>query len=516
VRPVEVTDVASQTKTESSGPELELSGIVKRFGAVTALDRVDLDLRRGEVHALLGENGAGKTTLMNVACGIIRADGGTIKVRGEAIRVASPRDAFQHGIGIVHQNHRLIAGLTVAQNLHIGWKETPAVVSASTLQQRTRELSERFQLDVDPSARISKLSVGEHQRVAILRTLARGARVLVLDEPTAVLTPQETENLFGIVRTMAAEGHTVVFISHKLAEVMEIADRISVLRAGRRLATLPKAESDFKSLARLMVGHDVVFSPQRDLGPAGEPVLTVDDVTLASHGEPGSEVRVSLSVRGGEILGVAGVSGNGQSELAEIITGMRRSEAGVVKVAGREVFSPSDFMREGVGHVPEDQRVGMIFDQSIETSAVIKETTTGTRLRKGPLLLRSKVRAFASQLLEAAQLGHINSARRVATLSGGQTQRVLVHREMVAGRQVLVVVHPTRGLDVAATAYVRETLLAACRTGVAIVLISEDLDEVLMLSDRIVVLYEGQIAGEVARAEFDRERIGLLMSGAAA
>lgn len=493
----------------------EMAGFVKRFGGVVALDGANLQLSPGEVHALLGENGAGKTTLMNIAVGILSADAGRMIVGGEPVQIDSPREAFRLGLGMVHQQFRLVRNFSVAENVHLGWERTPGLVSRRTLERRTAELSERYGLAVKPTARIWQLSLGEMQRVAILRALVRGAKILILDEPTSVLTPQESATLFQIIRSMVADGRTVVFISHKLDEVMEIADRVTVLRAGQNVATLPKVECSPAVLARLMVGRELHKSGSGDSVVSGAPVLVATGIEAAD--ERGLRILqgVGLSVRAGEILGVAGVSGNGQSGLAEVVTGMRRPDDGRIEIAGHDLTGAGarEYTRAGVGHIPEDLRVGLAFDESVEMNSAMKAIDEPP-IARGPFIRYSQVRSFAEQVLDAAGLPLVDATRHASTLSGGQAQRLVVQRELRAGRRVLVAVHPTRGMDVSATLALRDELLRARAEGVAVLLISEDLDEVLDLSDRIVVMYEGQIVGEQDRSEFDRERIGLLMGGA--
>ncbi|MBS1886200.1 MAG: ABC transporter ATP-binding protein [Actinobacteria bacterium] len=505
---------AAPTPLGGSEPALEMRGIVKRFGDYTALDRVDFELAQGEVHALLGENGAGKTTLMNVATGIIDADAGTIAVGGREARIRSPRDATRLGIGMVHQHFRLVRNFTVAENVHLGLGGVGRLVSRRELERRTAEWSERFGFDVDPSARVAELSVGQLQRVAIMRALVRGANILVLDEPTAVLTPQAASQLFSIIRGMVAEGRTVVFISHKLDEVIEIADRISVLRGGARIATLPKEECTTVSLARLMVGHEMKEVRPRPREHQGDPLLVAQGLRTGEADRRGALKDVDVAVLGGEILGVAGVSGNGQAELAQVLTGMLKPAAGTVRVGDRELGGAGAraFGKAGVGHVPEDLRIGLSLEQTIEMNAVMK-VVEQPPVRRGPFLVRSAIRPYARELLERGGLAALEVTRRAGTLSGGQAQRLVIQRELRAGNRALVAVHPSRGLDVAATQAVHEALLDARSHGAGVLLVSEDLDELFELSDRIAVMYEGRIAATLERAAFDREQVGLLMGG---
>lgn len=498
----------------AQAPALEVSGIVKRFGSMAALDDVSLTVNAGEVHALLGENGAGKTTLMNVASGILRADRGTIRIAGE-VAVSSPRDAAHRGLGMVHQSFRLVESFTVAENIHLGWEDAPAICSSTTLERRTAELAGRFGMPVDPGAPVWQLSVGEKQRVAILRALARGARTLVLDEPTSVLTPHETELLFVNLRAMVAQGRTVVFISHKLREVLEIADRISVLRAGRHVATIARSEADVRSLVELMVGREIAAGSVLRRGEAGRPILVA--AALAADGDRGLPALngADLEVASREVVGVASVSGNGAWELAEVLTGMRPLTGGTLAVDGRELMGrpTRDFLRSGIGHIPESHAVGLALGETVEVNAAMKAINDAP-IRRGPFVDRSAIRSLAAELLAKAKLqDRIGPERRAVTLSGGQAQRLIVQRELRAARSLLVAAYPTRGLDVAATDAVQRALIGARDAGVAVLLISEDLDELFRVSDRIVVMYEGRIAGRFARDAFDRERIGYLMTG---
>jgi ABC-type uncharacterized transport system ATPase subunit len=498
---------------------LSLRGIVKSFGDFPALAGVDFEVARGEVHALLGENGAGKTTLMNVVGGIIAADSGELAVDGEPVTLHSPRDAFDRGIGIVHQHFRLIEKLTVAESIHLGWDATPLRVSHGLLRRRTAALAEQFALDVEPSAQIWQLATGERQRVAILRALARGARTLILDEPTATLSPVETAELLAAIHRIRAAGHTVVFISHKLVEVLEIADRITVLRGGKTVAAaLPKAECDEDLLARLMIGHGVeqVRRGARSRAAGGHAVVTLHGVCADDDfGRPALH-DVDLAVNRGEIVGVAGVAGNGQRELAEVILRLRPATAGTLRVEDRDLTAepPLEAVRMGVGYIPEDLGIGLALAAPVEANAAMKASHDAP-LRRGPWLRRRGVRALAADLLREAGLTDVVPTREAGTLSGGQAQRLIAHRELLAARSALVAVHPTRGLDVGAAGRVHELLLKARSDGIAVLLVSEDLDEIMHLSDRVVVLYEGRVMGTFDHAEASRDEIGALMGGGA-
>jgi simple sugar transport system ATP-binding protein len=497
---------------------LGLTGVVKHFGAFRALGGVDFETRPGEVHALLGENGAGKTTLMNVVGGIIPADSGEITVGGERVTFSSPRDAFDRGIGIVHQHFRLIDKFSVAENVHVGWQKTSMIVSAARLERDTAALAKSFGLAVDPAARMWQLSSGERQRVAILRALSRGAEILILDEPTATLTPSESEQLFEAIDRIRAAGRTVIFISHKLNEVIEIADRITVLRRGRNVASgMAKDDCDRDMLARLMVGRGVEEVRVNGSCPGSSPAVAMSLDAVCADDDFGRRALhdVTLELRKGEIVGVAGVSGNGQRELAEVIVGLRPATAGRIEVDGTDLTgaAPIEAVRAGVGYIPEELGHGLALEASVEVNAAVKASHERP-LRRGPWLMRGGVRAFSAGLLDRAGLSNVASTRPASTLSGGEAQRLIAHREMHAARAGLVAVHPTRGLDVAAAAGVHKLLVEARAQGIAVLMISEDLDEVLQLSDRVVVLYEGRVMGSFARAEVSRDRVGALMGGA--
>lgn len=493
-------------------------GVAKSFDGVVALDAADLDLRWGEVHALLGENGAGKTTLSNILAGIYRADAGTVVMDGVEHEFRTPAQAIEAGVGMVHQHFKLVAPMTVAENIHLGWHDAPALITTRELVRRTRELGAEIGMRVDPAARVYQLSVGEQQRVEILRVLARGARLLILDEPTAVLTAAEADDLFSVMRRLTASGRTVVFISHKLNEVLEVADRITVLRAGRTVATLPREGATVRELARLMTGQEQILSVEhRDT--AGRPVvIELSDVT--ARGSRGLRVLhgVSLAVRAGEVLGLAGVSGNGQTELAEVITGLSRVEGGRVAVAQRDLTNagPRAYARAGVGHIPEDRvGVGLIASAPVRDNAVLRHYRTSELSGRFSLRRRAIV-TFARRLVDRARVQTPSVMSPISILSGGNQQRLTAHREALVATTALVAVHPTRGLDVHATQEVQTALLERRDQGCAVVLISDDLDEVLLLADRIAVMYEGRIIGEFDRRHADREHIGLLMGGHAA
>jgi simple sugar transport system ATP-binding protein len=496
-----------------------LRGITKRFPGVVANDSVDFEAASGEVHALLGENGAGKSTLSNILTGLYRPDEGEIVLHGTPVSFNSPRDALDAGICMVHQHFRLVAPFTVAENVILGdhrGEGRKFVVHPRAVERRVAELGVRYRIAVDPRARIWQLSLGEQQRVEILKALYREARVLILDEPTAVLTPQEAESLFETLRVMADEGRTIVFISHKLHEVKTVSDRVTVLRAGKTVATVRTADATRQSLAELMVGHEIAAS-QRAVGTPelGEPVLEVNDLWAAGDRGAESLRGVSLRVRSGEIFAIAGVAGNGQRELAETVTGMRRATRGTIAVAG-DLLRGGDAreaIRAGIAHVPEDRlHTGVAPSLSIASNVVLK-SYRGAEHTRGPLLRLGSIREHAKRLIRRYDVRGGGPDLPARQLSGGNLQKVVLAREFEGEPRVLVVASPTRGLDVAAIETVHGYLRGAAADGVGILLISEDLDEIRSLAGRVAVMYEGEIVGEVDPETATVAEIGLLMAG---
>jgi ABC-type uncharacterized transport system ATPase subunit len=504
-----------QSQAEPGRHLVEMRDIWKLFPGVVANKGVDLEFRAGEVHALLGENGAGKTTLMNILSGLYRPDSGVVLLDGSEVEFRSPAQAISAGIGMVHQHFCLVDKLSVAANLHLGWSETPRLVSPAKLMVRTQEICARFGMDVDPEAKIWQLSVGEQQRVEIVRVLARGARVLILDEPTAVLTPGEADELFQHVRLLAAEGRVIVFISHKLDEVLAVSDRITVLRGGCNVETCPTSQCDHRMLARLMVGEEIVSQVRRKTMSEEGTVLELRNASVLNDRGLLALKDVSLSIQSGEILGVAGVAGNGQGELAEVTAGLRRLECGTIRLDGRDITgkSPRTFAGLGIGHIPEDRiATGLVPDCSVADNVVLREYSKPPITKRFKLDRREVVR-IAKEIVREAGVRVPGIQVAVGTLSGGNQQRLLARREIRLGSRLLVAVHPTRGLDVAATDAVRYKLMEHRNNGGAILLISEDLDEILALSDRTVVMYEGRIVQQFGGKVPERERIGLAMGG---
>jgi ABC-type uncharacterized transport system ATPase subunit len=496
---------------------VEARGIVKTFPGVLANDHVGFDLRRGEVHALLGENGAGKSTLMNILAGLYRPDAGEIAVEGSPVSFSSPRDAIAAGLGMVHQHFTLVPSQTVTENILLGLDRPRFLLHERQSEAEVAALAERFGMRVDPRARIWQLSVGEQQRVEILKMLYRGARILIMDEPTAVLAPQEADDLFATLRSMTGEGRSVVFISHKLGEVLAIADRVTVMRRGVVTAAgLPTAGATKADLARLMVGRSVLETLDRTPFEPGRVVLAVAGVSaINDRGLPALR-DVSLDVRAGEIVGIAAVAGNGQSELAEVITGLRPCE-GSVSVVGEEVANESAgrVIAQGVAHIPEDRAtVGSAPNLSLTDNLIMKRYRDAP-VARGWLMDEATARTIATNLKESYSISAPSIDTQARLLSGGNLQRLILAREIETKPGLLIAVQPTRGLDVGAIESVHRLLLSLRQNGTAILLISEELDEILALSDRIDVLYEGQVVGTFPAADADIGRIGLLMTGGA-
>ncbi|SMH53608.1 nucleoside ABC transporter ATP-binding protein [Mesorhizobium australicum] len=501
-------------------PIVLLKGIAKYFPGVVANQDVDLDVMPGEIHALLGENGAGKSTLMNILTGIYQPDAGEIIIDGYARTFASPMDAIAAGIGMVHQHFKLVKAFTVAENIHLGWEKTPRRITSQELERRTAELGRALNLEVRPGAHVGDLSTGEQQRVEILRVLARNARVLILDEPTAVLTPAEAGELFKALKEFVARGNAVVFISHKLDEVLEISDRITVLRGGRKVTTERTADCDEKMLAKLMVGREIVLSDLRGRAPgaapvSSEPVLSLRDVTAFDG--LGNRVlgNVSLDVHAGEILGIAGVAGNGQKELCQVLTGMRQLASGQVLVGGEDFSAAGagDFAAFGVGHIPEDRlHSGLAPALSVTDNAVIREYGKPP-VSNGGFYRPGAATALARSIADAASVQVPDFSMPVRNLSGGNQQRLVARREMRIASKVLIAAYPSRGLDVGAINTMMRYFVELRDAGVGVLLVSEELEELLNLSDRIAVMFHGEVMGVVKTAETNIEAIGLMMGG---
>jgi len=486
---------------------------MKRFPGVLANDCVDFEARPGEIHALLGENGAGKTTLMKILYGIYQPDEGDILIRGSQVSIQSPREAIELGIGMVHQHFMLVPTHTVSENIVLGLRGK-FFFPEQAARQRIKEFSDKYNLIVDPEARIWQLSAGEQQRVEIIKALYRGAQILILDEPTSMLTPGEVEDLFVIVRRMADEGNTIIFITHKLDEVMAVSDRVTVLRQGRVEATLKTTDTNKRDLARLMVGREVLFRIEKEGVQAGDEVLRIEDVhALNDKGLPAIK-GVSLAVAQGEIVGIAGVAGNGQRELVETLVGLRPIEGGRILVKGQEVtgWPPRAMIEQGVYYVPGERLTGLVPEMSVAENFILK-TYRDQRFGNGPFLDAQEIDKHAEELI--SEYGVITPSRDtpLKLLSGGNIQRVMLARETSGEPALLIAAHPTSGLDVGAIEYIWQLLLAERERGAAVLLVSEDLDEVFTLSDRIAVMFEGEFMGVVSANDADLEEIGLMMAG---
>ncbi|MBA2643000.1 MAG: ABC transporter ATP-binding protein [Actinobacteria bacterium] len=500
----------------TEAPILELRGITKQFPGVLANDHIDFDLRRGEVHALLGENGAGKSTLMNILYGLYHPDLGEIRIHGVPVRMSSPREAIASGIGMVHQHFMLIPVMTVAENvvLAVEPRRDGILLDYREAGRRVQDLATSFGFAIDPDARIQDITVGQQQRVEILKALYRRADILILDEPTAVLTPQEAVELFGILQTLKSEGKSIIFISHKLNEVLEIADRITVLRRGKRIETLPAAGATEESLAKLMVGREVLLRVEKGDSQPTESFLRVEDLHVRD--ERGIEkVRgVSFDVRGGEIVAIAGVDGNGQTELIDAITGLRRPESGQVVVEGKDVTTRNarHHFEIGVGHIPEDrQRRGLVLDFSIAENIGLHDFRKSPASRLGWLSPRRLIER-ARRLIKEFDVRGGGPRTPGAALSGGNQQKVILAREIDRDPRVLIAAQPTRGLDVGAIEFVHRRLVEERDEGRAVLLVSLELEEVLSLADRILVMYEGAIVGEFPPSATEEE-LGVAMTG---
>jgi general nucleoside transport system ATP-binding protein len=507
--------MTSTTEAKNRTPVLTMRGITKRFPGVLANDHVDLDLHRSEVLALLGENGAGKSTLMNVLVGLYRPDEGEITVRGETVDIQSPRDAADLGIGMVHQNFMLIPKMTVAENIVLGLQDLPFRPDMDAIADRITTLSEHYNLEVDPSAYVWQLGVGEQQRVEILKLIYRDVDILILDEPTAVLTPQEAEELGHVLAVMQREGKSIIFITHKMEEVMAFSDRVCVLRDGKVEAVKRTANTDPQELARLMVGREVLFRLDKHDKKAGDVALRLQNVHADSDKGLPALRGVSLAVRQGEILGIAGVAGNGQQELAEVVTGLRSTTGGAILINAedRTACSPLEIIKSGVSHIPADRMgMGAVGEMAVSDNIAMKGYRTPPLGIRG-LLRRQKILDFARSMIEVFNIATPTPLTRVKFLSGGNIQKTILAREIDACTGLLVAVYPSRGLDVGATEAVRGRLLEQRDAGKAVLLISEDLEELMSIADRIAVMFEGRVIGVLPAEQADRETLGLMMAG---
>jgi simple sugar transport system ATP-binding protein len=500
----------------AEAPLLELRAITKQFPGVLANDDVNFDLRRGEVHALLGENGAGKSTLMNILYGLYTPDRGEILLDGKHIDLGSTKAAIEHGIGMVHQHFMLIPVMTVAENIVLATepRHLGVLLDYDSARKRVRELSERYGLAVDPDARIDRISVGQQQRVEILKALYRGAEILILDEPTAVLTPQEAQELFEIIRSLKSQGKSIIFISHKLNEVLDIADRITTLRRGVVVDTIPAVGATEEGLARMMVGREVLLRVDKHASTPGAPLLQVEDLSVIDDRGLEAVRDVNLEVRAGEIVGLAGVDANGQSELIDAIAGLRNPASGRVVVDGRDLThaNAKEALEAGVGHIPEDRhRRGLVLPFSLTENIALHGYRTPPNSRNGFLNLGAMVDR-ANRLLQEFDVRGGQPSTPAGALSGGNQQKVVLAREIDGDPKVLIAAQPTRGLDVGAIEFVHRRLVEQRDAGRAVLLVSLELEEILSLSDRILVIYEGRIVGEFPPTATEEE-LGFAMTG---
>jgi ABC-type uncharacterized transport system ATPase subunit len=497
--------------------KLELAGITKRFGALVANDGIDLTVEPGEIHCLLGENGAGKSTLMNVLFGLLHADSGEIRVDGEPVRFADPGDAIARGIGMVHQHFMLVPVFSVAENVVLGFEPTRRLgfLDRKAARNEIRRLSSEFALEVDPDAIVEELPVGLQQRVEILKALLREASLLILDEPTAVLTPQEIDGLFTIMRSLAESGRSILFITHKLKEVLAVADRITVVRQGRVVGTTTPAESSEAELATMMVGRNVDLVVRKDEAKPGDDVLELTGLTVGDDRGMTTVDHVDLAVRAGEIVALAGVQGNGQTELAEALLGLRPVRSGTIRLDGSDItgVTPRQALRAGIAYIPEDRQLdGLVLDMSIADNLVLDLHTVAPYARYGARNLDA-VRESGEQKLSDFDIRATSVETPVGTLSGGNQQKVVAARELSRPIRLLVAAQPTRGLDVGSIEYVHRRIIEERDTGVAVLLISSELDEILALADRVAVMFRGALVG-VVPSSAGREQIGLMMAGA--
>jgi len=497
---------------------LSMRGISKAFPGVQANDQIDFDLERGEIHALLGENGAGKTTLMNILYGLYRADAGQIYLNGQEVHIATPSDAIAHGIGMVHQHFMLVPVFTVTENIMLGVESTRYGFFLNREQggQRIRDISEEYGLEVDPEAYIKDIPVGIQQRVEIIKALYRQADILILDEPTSVLTPQEAEELFEIMRSLSAQGKSIIFITHKLKEVFAVADRITVLRDGRVVGTTTPDKATEAMLAEMMVGREVILTVEKEDPKVGEVVLEVEDLWVEDDRGLPVVNGVSFQVKGGEILGIAGVQGNGQTELVEALTGLRSPARGRVRILGADTThaSPREILEKGVGHIPEDRhKHGMVLSYPIADNLVLS-TYYQAPFAHGIVIDGKAIDENGRKLIAEFDIRTPSEYASAGTLSGGNQQKLIVAREFSRPIKLLISAQPTRGLDVGSIEFIHQKLIERRDAGTAVLLVSVELDEVMALSDRIAVIYEGQIVETVLAAEATREGLGLLMAGA--
>lgn len=499
---------------------VEMQNIRKYFesSATLACDDVSFTVSKGEIHALVGENGAGKTTLMSILYGLVAPDSGHIRIHEQDAAIHHPNDAIRVGVGMVHQHFKLVPSFTIAQNIMLGIEPSQAgFINGKAEADAVRKLSESFGLPVDPNLRIQDVSVGTQQRVEILKALQRNAQVLILDEPTAVLTPQEVHELYNVIRDLARSGRTIILITHKLLEVKDVADRVSIMRRGRMIGTHQVADVSIRDMANMMVGREVILQVEKKAAQPGELVLKIENALVAGSGGVPAVFGVSLEVRAGEILGIAGVSGNGQTELIEAVAGLRPLDGGKITLLNMDISSDSvrDRRSRGLAHIPEDRLV-----MGLNLSTTLDENVVVTHYHQAPFSQRSvlqfePMRRFAQRIVDAFQVKSARVGEEIRTLSGGNLQKVVLGRELEGHPRFIIANQPTRGLDVGSIEFVHKTLIEQRDAGAAILLVSVELDEIFSLADRIAVMFEGRIMGVLNRADATEENIGLLMAGSA-
>ncbi len=510
--------MSHQSHMDPNTMVIEMRDIVKKFGDFTANDHINLTLHKGEVHAILGENGAGKSTLMNVLCGLYHPTSGQIFVDGKEVHMNGPRDAIDLGIGMVHQHFMLIQPFTVTDNIILGIEPTKAgvVVDEKLARQKVLELSERYGMKVDPDAKIEDISVGMQQRVEILKVLYRGSNVLILDEPTASLTPQEIDELMQIIDNLTKDGKSVILITHKLKEIKACSDTCTVIRQGKYIKTVNVADVNENEMAAMMVGRDVNFKVEKkDITP-GEVVLDIKDLHAKDYRDVEILRGLNLNVRKGEIVGLCGVDGNGQTELVEVLTGLRKAESGSITMLGKDAFNlnPHAAFEAGISSIPADrQKHGLVLDFSIEDNLIVQHYKEAPFSKKG-ILKRDAIRKNATELMEKFDVRPRGAeAKPAGNLSGGNQQKVIIAREVTNDKELLIAFNPTRGLDVGAIEFVHKYLVEQRNKGRAVLLVSFELDEIMSLSDRIEVIFDGEITGSVPGAQADEKELGFMMAG---
>ncbi|AST07475.1 heme ABC transporter ATP-binding protein [Anoxybacillus flavithermus] len=495
---------------------IEMLNIRKVFGNFVANDNITLQLKKGEIHALLGENGAGKSTLMNVLFGLYQPDGGEIRVKGKKVNIANPNVANDLGIGMVHQHFMLVDTFTVTENIILGSEPTKGgQIDIEKAEQEVRELSERYGLAVDPKAKIADISVGMQQRVEILKTLYRGADILIFDEPTAVLTPQEIQELIQIMKALVREGKSIILITHKLKEIMEVCDRVTVIRRGKGIGTLNVSETNPNELASLMVGREVHFKTEKQPPKVGKPVLEIEDLVVKDSRGITAVDHLHLTVHAGEIVGIAGVDGNGQTELIEAITGLIKSESGSIRLNGKEIrnLTPRQITETGVGHIPQDRhKHGLVLDFPIGENMVLQTYYKEPYSKRGILNFKA-IYDKARQLIQEFDVRTPDEYTKARALSGGNQQKAIIGREVDRDPDLLIAAQPTRGLDVGAIEFIHKRLIEQRDKRKAVLLVSFELDEIMNVSDRIAVIYEGKIVAIVDPKETTEQELGLLMAG---